>query len=80
LNHLSWSFTTSDRPTLVSLNRFEKKKNVALAVEAFSMIRQQLTAQDKACGLDKLRLVLAGLFSTLGIPTYLKLVGLARRI
>ncbi|KAJ3711637.1 glycosyltransferase family 4 protein [Lentinula guzmanii] len=31
----------SDRPTLISLNRFEKKKNVALAVEAFARIRAQ---------------------------------------
>ncbi|GHJ88477.1 hypothetical protein NliqN6_4879 [Naganishia liquefaciens] len=33
----------SDRPTLLSLNRFEGKKNVALAVEAFHLARREET-------------------------------------
>ncbi|KAF8826052.1 hypothetical protein HHX47_DHR6000727 [Lentinula edodes] len=45
-----------DRPTLISLNRFEKKKNVALAVEAFARIR----TQDPST--SNLRLVLGGTF------------------
>ena len=44
------------------MNRFEKKKNAALAIEAFAQVRSQLTSQDKARSLDKLRLVLAGTF------------------
>lgn len=50
-------FTTfSDQPTLISLNRFEKKKNVALAVEAFARIRTQEPSA------SNLRLVLGGTF------------------
>ncbi|CAK9784919.1 putative glycolipid mannosyltransferase [Cutaneotrichosporon oleaginosum] len=30
----------SDRPTLISLNRFEAKKNVALAIESFAQIKR----------------------------------------
>ncbi|KAJ3771265.1 glycosyltransferase family 4 protein [Lentinula raphanica] len=44
----------SERPTLLSLNRFEKKKNVALAVEAFARIRAQEPDS------SNLRLVLGG--------------------
>ncbi|KAH9992476.1 hypothetical protein BJV77DRAFT_1067757 [Russula vinacea] len=32
----------SDRPTFLSLNRFEKKKNVALAIDAFAHFKQGL--------------------------------------
>ena len=48
----------SSRPTLLSLNRFEKKKNAALAVKAFTLLLQRLT-HDMTCPQD-LRLVLAG--------------------
>ncbi|KAH8814500.1 alpha-1,3-mannosyltransferase ALG2 [Flagelloscypha sp. PMI_526] len=41
----------SDRPTLLSINRFEKKKNVALAVSAYAVVRKDHST---------LRLVLAG--------------------
>jgi alpha-1,3/alpha-1,6-mannosyltransferase len=40
-------------PTLLSLNRFEKKKNAALAVEAFAILKTREPSQT-------LRLVLAG--------------------
>lgn len=43
----------SSRPTLLSLNRFEKKKNAALAIESFARLK-------KLPSLDGLRLVLAG--------------------
>ncbi|KIK70073.1 glycosyltransferase family 4 protein [Collybiopsis luxurians FD-317 M1] len=43
----------SDRPTLISLNRFEKKKNAALAVEAFARLRKKEPNSN-------LRLVLGG--------------------
>ncbi|KAF8514732.1 alpha-1,3-mannosyltransferase ALG2 [Hysterangium stoloniferum] len=53
----------SDRPSLVSLNRFEKKKNAALAIEAFAIVRRQLLSKrGNLSGLDKLRLILAGGF------------------
>lgn len=49
-----------DYPTLLSLNRFENKKNLALAVETFSAVRKTLAAE----GLNKfdkpLRLVIGG--------------------
>ncbi|KAI6014212.1 glycosyltransferase family 4 protein [Pisolithus marmoratus] len=44
----------SPRPTLLSLNRFEMKKNAALAVEAFSCLRGRPTVP------NRMRLVLAG--------------------
>ncbi|KAJ3712079.1 glycosyltransferase family 4 protein [Lentinula guzmanii] len=44
----------SNRPTLISLDRFEKKNNVALAVEAFARIRAQEPDS------TNLRLVLGG--------------------
>lgn len=42
-----------DRPTFVSINRFEAKKNVALAVEAFARLR-------RISGGEQLRLICAG--------------------
>lgn len=47
----------SDRPTLLSLNRFEKKKNAALAINAFALLRAQLPSDSSA---KDIRLVLAG--------------------
>ncbi|KAL0947670.1 hypothetical protein HGRIS_013758 [Hohenbuehelia grisea] len=44
---------TSDQPTLLSLNRFEKKKNAALAIESFGALKSRRDS-------SKLRLVLAG--------------------
>jgi hypothetical protein len=44
----------SDCPTLLSLNRFEGKKNIILALQAFSMLL------DRRGDLSNLRLVLAG--------------------
>ncbi|KAG6844882.1 hypothetical protein H0H87_002717 [Tephrocybe sp. NHM501043] len=45
----------SDKPTLLSLNRFEQKKNAALAVKAFARLKLMRPSQS-------LRLVLAGGF------------------
>ncbi|TFK80302.1 glycosyltransferase family 4 protein [Polyporus arcularius HHB13444] len=47
---------SSDRPTLLSLNRFEQKKNVALAIDAFALLREKSVAGSS----KKIRLVLAG--------------------
>jgi len=48
---------TSQRPTLLSLNRFEKKKNAALAMQAFAILKQQSHSISLP---NDLRLVLAG--------------------
>ncbi|KAG6827674.1 hypothetical protein H0H92_010805 [Tricholoma furcatifolium] len=44
---------TSDKPTLLSLNRFEQKKNAALAVKSFASLKSKRPS-------EPLRLVLAG--------------------
>ncbi|KAJ7168065.1 mannosyltransferase [Mycena crocata] len=43
---------TSEVPTLLSLNRFEKKKNAALAIDSFAKLRPKVS--------ERMRLVLAG--------------------
>ncbi|KAI6022008.1 glycosyltransferase family 4 protein [Pisolithus marmoratus] len=65
----------SSRPTLLSLNRFEMKKNAALAVEAFSCLRGRPTVP------KGMRLVLAGGYDPRledNIRTLNNLVDLAR--
>ena len=52
---------TSNQPTFLSLNRFEKKKNISLAISAFAQFRQGLTAADKNTRkLDTARIVIGG--------------------
>ncbi|KAF8121892.1 hypothetical protein EV363DRAFT_1362066, partial [Boletus edulis] len=46
-----------EQPTLISLNRFEMKKNAALAIEAFALLRDKASTQHLTCNM---RLVLAG--------------------
>ena len=46
-----------DRPTLISLNRFEMKKNAVLAIEAFALLRTKPSMQQLS---RNMRLVLAG--------------------
>ncbi|KAG9318032.1 glycosyltransferase family 4 protein [Chiua virens] len=48
---------TSQRPTLISLNRFEMKKNAALAIGAFALLRMKPSMQQSS---RNVRLVLAG--------------------
>ncbi|ORY27764.1 putative glycolipid mannosyltransferase [Naematelia encephala] len=49
---------SSDRPTLISLNRFEAKKNAALAIKAFAALRDDsLIPHDRFADL---RLIIAG--------------------
>ncbi|KAH9911684.1 mannosyltransferase [Epithele typhae] len=38
----------TDRPTLLSLNRFEAKKNAALAIEAFAQLRKQIAQSSRS--------------------------------
>ena len=49
-----------DRPTFLSLNRFEKKKNVALAIDAFALFKQGLTKAGDQVPLGNSRLVIGG--------------------
>ena len=50
-----------NRPTFLSLNRFENKKNISLAISAFALFRQGLTAADKNTRkLDTARIVIGG--------------------
>lgn len=55
------------QPTLVSLNRFEKKKNAALAVRALAKLRARARPE-----VLELRLVIAGIAYFLGLFTTLK--------
>jgi alpha-1,3/alpha-1,6-mannosyltransferase len=48
---------SSARPTLLSLNRFEKKKNAALAISSFALLRNKITGRQD---LTNMRLVIAG--------------------
>lgn len=60
--YLAYMKKYRERPTLLSLNRFEKKKNAALALKAFALIQNSLSVSQ----LDEpLRLVLAGMLSLL---------------
>jgi alpha-1,3/alpha-1,6-mannosyltransferase len=49
-----------DRPTFLSLNRFEKKKNVALAIDAFALFKQALMKAGNRERLRNSRLVIGG--------------------
>ncbi|KAF8273228.1 hypothetical protein EI94DRAFT_1826265 [Lactarius quietus] len=51
---------SSDRPTILSLNRFEKKKNVALAIDAFALFKQRFTKAETRDSLQNLRLIVGG--------------------
>jgi alpha-1,3/alpha-1,6-mannosyltransferase len=56
--------TNTKSGPIVSLNRFERKKNIALALEAFAAVRRELSARgspvtDKAAA-QAMRLVIAG--------------------
>ncbi|KAF8224174.1 mannosyltransferase [Tricholoma matsutake] len=48
---------TSDRLTFVSLNRFERKKNAALAIQSFADLRVKITTRPEY---EDMRLILAG--------------------
>ena len=48
----------SDRPTLISLNRFEAKKNVALAIQSFAKLKADRLVEPGK--FKQLRLVIGG--------------------
>lgn len=45
---------------IVSLNRFERKKNIGLALEAFAIVRSALVQTRDTASLEKLKLFIAG--------------------
>ncbi|KAI0303327.1 glycosyltransferase family 4 protein [Multifurca ochricompacta] len=51
---------SSNRPTFLSLNRFEKKKNVALAIDAFALFKRELTKLGRHSLQQNVRLVIGG--------------------
>ncbi|KAI0257847.1 alpha-1,3-mannosyltransferase ALG2 [Gloeopeniophorella convolvens] len=51
---------SSDRPTFLSLNRYEKKKNIGLAIDAFALLKQILTRPQHEGLLRNPRLVVGG--------------------
>jgi alpha-1,3/alpha-1,6-mannosyltransferase len=48
------------RPTFLSLNRFEKKKNVVLAIDAFALFKQGLSKEGHGASLMSPRLIVGG--------------------
>jgi alpha-1,3/alpha-1,6-mannosyltransferase len=52
------AISINDRPTLVSINRFEAKKNIALAIDTFVLVQKELATHGETNA--RLRLVLAG--------------------
>jgi alpha-1,3/alpha-1,6-mannosyltransferase len=69
-----------DRPTFISLNRFEKKKNVALAVDAFALFKQGLTKAGDRVPLQNSRLIIGGGYDPRVEENMMTLVALIDRI
>ncbi|OCH88245.1 alpha-1,3-mannosyltransferase ALG2 [Obba rivulosa] len=65
----------SNRPTLLSLNRFEKKKNAALAIESFALLRKK----SGSARFEDVRLVIAGGYDPRLEDNMMTLVGLIDR-
>jgi len=65
----------TDRPTLLSLNRFEKKKNAVLAVNAFALLRKR----SSSTLVVNMRLVIAGGYDPRLEDNMMTLVGLIDR-
>ncbi|PLW14582.1 hypothetical protein PCANC_15739 [Puccinia coronata f. sp. avenae] len=57
---LKTSLIHSDRPTILSINRFERKKDINLILQAFIQLRKKETTSSSDSGLLPPRLVLAG--------------------
>ncbi|KAA1477688.1 mannosyltransferase [Dentipellis sp. KUC8613] len=70
---------TSDRPTFVSINRFEAKKNAMLAVEAFSALRTRLANKENSNVLKNARLVISGGYDPRVEDNIMTLAGLIDR-
>ncbi|KAL6308660.1 glycosyltransferase family 4 protein [Sparassis latifolia] len=68
----------SERPTLLSLNRFEKKKNAALAIDAFAILRKKIS-ENSTPTFENTRLVIAGGYDPRVEDNMMTLVGLIDR-
>lgn len=68
-----------DRPTFLSLNRFEKKKNVALAIDAFALFKQGLTKAGNDEAPRSPRLVIGGGYDSRVEENMMTLVALIDR-
>ncbi|KAL4254395.1 Alpha-1,3/1,6-mannosyltransferase ALG2 [Abortiporus biennis] len=66
----------SERPTFLSLNRFEKKKNALLAIDAFALLREEKLSPEDA---KSFRLVIAGGYDPRLEDNMMTLVGLIDR-
>ena len=69
----------SDRPTFLSLNRFEKKKNVALAIDAFALFKQGVMEAGNCDGRRNPRLVIGGGYDSRVEENMMTLVALIDR-
>jgi alpha-1,3/alpha-1,6-mannosyltransferase len=69
----------SDRPTFLSLNRFEKKKNVALAIDAFALFKQGLMEAGNRDDRPSPRLVIGGGYDSRVEENMMTLVALIDR-
>ncbi|KAI9462546.1 glycosyltransferase family 4 protein [Russula earlei] len=70
---------SSDRPTFLSLNRFEKKKNIALAIDAFALFKQGLLEAGNNVLLQRSRLVIGGGYDSRVEENMMTLVSLIDR-
>ncbi|KAH9996682.1 mannosyltransferase [Russula compacta] len=70
---------SSDRPTFLSLNRFEKKKNVALAIDAFALFKREFVKAGKHEPLQSPRLVIGGGYDSRVEENMMTLVALIDR-
>ena len=72
-----------NRPTVLSFNRFEKKKNVALAIDPFALFKQQLgTTLETQHSLRNPRLIVGGCYDSRveeNMMTLMSLVSLVNR-
>lgn len=69
----------SDRPTFLSLNRFEKKKNVALAIDAFALFKKEATEAGNRDDRRSPRLVIGGGYDSRVEENMMTLVALIDR-
>jgi len=70
---------SSDRPSFLSLNRFEKKKNVALAIDAFAVFKQESAKTGKDVPIPSPRLVIGGGYDSRVEENMMTLVSLIDR-
>ncbi len=68
-----------DRPTFLSLNRFEKKKNVALAIDAFALFKEGRTKAGNRNAPRSPRLVIGGGYDARVEENMMTLVALTDR-